>query len=169
MNDHALLTAVLLRVWKPISIGSPSSFDKVNRNNCGRFVELYTVERARLFANGDTHACSCLYDASKLPWCNRDYCPLDRRLRGVPEPVWILQCELLVEPGIKSNQQTALFVTEASRSLIEIFSFALPAIIMDDTYRILSSHIVLQKMQCQGTSQATKQMRLPVTYKGKTN
>ena len=53
-----------------------------NRYNCGRFVELNTVERARLFVNADTHACSCLYAASKLPWCNRDYCPLERRLRG---------------------------------------------------------------------------------------
>lgn len=67
MNDHALLTVVLLRVWKPISIGSPSSFDKDNRNNCGRFVELYTVERERLFANADTHACSCLYAARNYP------------------------------------------------------------------------------------------------------
>jgi hypothetical protein len=82
MNDDVPLTVVLVRVWKPISIGSSSSFDTDNRNNCGRFIELYTIERARLFVNADTHACSCLYAASKLPWCNRDYCPLDRRVRG---------------------------------------------------------------------------------------
>ena len=29
MNDHVLLTVMLLRVWKPISIGSPSSFDRI--------------------------------------------------------------------------------------------------------------------------------------------
>ena len=86
MNDLALLITVHLRVWKPISIGSPPSFGKDNWNNCGRFVELYAVERARLFVNADTHACSRLYAASKLPWYNRDYCPWDRRLRGSQSP-----------------------------------------------------------------------------------
>jgi hypothetical protein len=45
---------------------------------------------------------------------------------------------------------------------IGTFRFACPAIMMDYTYRILSSHIAV----CQGTSLATTQMRLPATYIG---
>jgi len=61
-----------------------------------------------------------------------------------------------------------MFVTEAYRSPIGTFSFALPAILMDDTYQILSSRTVLQKKMCQGTSHTTTQMHLPVTYKERT-